>query len=129
MKTVLVIDDNKIILESISRYLNSELKNYNVVTVENEKRAIEFMNSTMVNLIITDLAIPHIDGYNLLEYTKKNYPSIPVINITAARSFDLNTLGHKMNRVKYSDKPFNVEEMVLKVINAGRITSRFQSSF
>jgi len=115
MKTVLVVDDNNILCETLSEHFSSTLVDYNVITAENGQRAIEVLESHDISLVITDLAMPNVDGYDFLAYVKKHHPLMPVIIMTATWSLELSALVRKLDHIQYLEKPFRLEEMDLKV--------------
>ncbi len=74
MKKILFVDDEVQILKALNRVLiDSE---YEVFTVDSGKRALEFLESDQVDLVITDMRMPHMDGYELLSQIKGLYPRI-----------------------------------------------------
>lgn len=79
---VLVIDDERFILESISKILQKE--NFSVVTAENKKDAIEIIENQELDLIITDIMLPFSGGFDIVEHVKEHpvKSKIPVIVIT-----------------------------------------------
>lgn len=115
MKNILVVDDNRVFLETFSEHLSSLLENFNVITAEDGARAIEILGSNHVSLIITDLLMPRVDGYSLLAHARKNHPSIPVIIMTASCSPAISALVRKRGCVQCLEKPFDLEEMDLLV--------------
>ena len=118
MKNVLVVDDNKALLETLFEHLSSTLEGYNVLTAESGNSAIEILESGPVSLIMTDLAMPDGDGYGLLAYAKKKYPSVPIIIMSTTLPLDLSASAHKTDRVRFLEKPFSVEEMDLMVMKS-----------
>lgn len=111
MKNILIADDDKIFRETLASYLCSRLKSYTVLAVEDGEKAIEALKSNPVSLILTDLAMPKVDGYNVIAYVKKNHPTIPLIIMTAAWSLELQMLVQKMGIADYIEKPFHLEDI------------------
>ena len=111
MKSILIVDDNRMILNSLSSFLRLALKEYSVLLAEDGAKAIEILESTPVSLIVTDLEMPKVDGYQVIEYAKKNCPSIPLIIMTGSWSLDLELLVSKTGVVRCIEKPFRYEKI------------------
>ncbi|HUK99410.1 MAG TPA: response regulator [Nitrospirota bacterium] len=111
MKNILIVDDDKTFLETLTSYLGSKCANYTVLTAEDGEKAIEVLKSHAVNLILTDLMMPHADGYKVIAFVKQSVPSIPVIIMTAAWSLELESLIRKIGVVRYIEKPFHKEDV------------------
>jgi DNA-binding NtrC family response regulator len=116
MKNILVADDDKIFRETLASYLRSKLAKFTVLTAEDGGKAIEMLESNQVSLILTDLAMPKVDGYNVIAYVKKNHPTIPLIIMTAAWSLELQMLIQRMGIANYIEKPFHLEDIDRMVI-------------
>lgn len=111
MKNILVIDDNHMIRNSVSSFLGYMLKGYTILTAEDGQKGIELMRSNPVSLILTDIEMPKIDGYQVIDYAKKNHPTVPVIVMTGSWSSDLSKLVIKTGLVRCVEKPFRFEEL------------------
>lgn len=118
MKNILIVDDNRVILGSLSSYLRFKLQDYHVLTAEDGRKAIEALETNPVSLILTDLEMPNVDGYQLIEYAKKNFPSVPVVVMTGSWSLDLRMLVVKTGVVRCIEKPFRFEELDQMVTEA-----------
>lgn len=82
-KNILLVDDEKTFLMSLSEGLSMLNKDLNVLTAENGEEAIEILSSSKSDLLITDLRMPKKDGFDVLKYVLKNTPDMPVIVMTA----------------------------------------------
>lgn len=111
MKKILIVDDNQMILDSLSSFLQFKFKEYHVLTAEDGEKAIEALKSNPVSLMLTDLEMPNVDGYEVIEYAKRNRPSVPVIIMTGSWSLDLELLVHKTGVARFIQKPFCFEEL------------------
>jgi DNA-binding NtrC family response regulator len=118
MKNILIVDDNRMILHSLSSFIRVALKDFNVLTAEDGEMAIELLETNPVNLILTDLEMPRVDGYQVIEYAKKNHPAVPLIIMTGSWSLDLELLVKKTGIVRCIEKPFRYEYLVDMVIEA-----------
>lgn len=111
MNSILIVEDNTTLRETLALYLCSKLKDYEILTAEDGAQAIEIMATHSLSMVLTDLAMPHIDGYKVLSYAKKNHPTVPVIVMTAAWSLELATLVRKMRTLQYLEKPFQLKDI------------------
>jgi CheY-like chemotaxis protein len=83
VKKVLIVDDEKPFLLSLADGLGAYAKDFEVVTASNGKEAVKVLNSSGVDLVVTDLRMPKMDGFELLAHMSGTYPGIPVIVMTA----------------------------------------------
>jgi two-component system, NtrC family, response regulator HydG len=109
MKNILLIDDNKPILDSLSAYLRYFLRNCTVRTADNGKTAVEIMRSVPIDVILTDLEMPFMNGFELVAYTKTHYPAIPVLVMTGRHSPETEKRAMSIGASQYIIKPFDVE--------------------
>jgi DNA-binding NtrC family response regulator len=118
MRNILVIDDNLMILALVSSCLSLMLKDYTILTAEDGQIGIATMESHQVSLILTDLEMPKMDGYQVINYAKKNHPDVPLIVMTGSWSFDLNLLVSRMGAVHCIEKPLHLGELAQIVTEA-----------
>ncbi len=109
MKHILVIDDYKPVLESLSAYLGLFLQDCTVWAAESGTAAKEIIESTPIDVILTDLEMPGIDGYELMAYAKTHYPSIPILVMTGSHSLESETRARDGGAAQYIVKPFDVD--------------------
>tara|TARA_R110002049_G_scaffold51189_3_gene144978 strand:+ start:24158 stop:28207 length:4050 start_codon:yes stop_codon:yes gene_type:complete len=114
--TVLIVEDN-FELQSFLKGLLSEL--YNVLLAENGKEGYYLAKNNLPDLIISDIMMPEMDGIELCEKLLKNSLTkhIPIILLTAKNSTETKITGLKAGAIEYINKPFNSNELVLKVNN------------
>lgn len=122
MKNILLIDDNKPILDSLSAYLSYFLRNCTVRTADNGKTAVEIMRSVPIDVILTDLEMPFMNGFELVAYTKTHYPAIPVLVMTGRHSPETEKRAMSIGASQYIIKPFDVD--VIKDLIATHIEPR-----
>lgn len=108
---ILIVDDNRMILNSLSAYFTFRLKDHPVLTAEDGQKAIEMMKTNPISLVLTDIEMPNVDGYQVISYAKKNHPSVPLIVMTGSWSLDLEMLVHKTGVARCIQKPFRFEEL------------------
>ena len=115
-KTVLVIDDNEEVLSFIFDILHTD---YRVLKFTNGQDALEFMDKEIPDLIVSDVMMPELDGFELCKILKTslNTNHIPVILLTA-KSSTLNRIeGLSTGADSYISKPFSIEELKLTILN------------
>lgn len=109
---VLVADDDERILRLLSDYLR--FNNYEVITVNDGKKALEAFNSSNVDLIILDIMMPIYDGWIVCKEIRKK-SNVPIIILTAKDS-DLDQLfGFDIGADDYVSKPFNIDLLLARV--------------
>lgn len=115
-ETVMVVDDNPDILKYICEALS---EHYNVLPATNGAKAIETLSSNTVDLIITDIMMPDIDGVQLCRTVKRNLRTshIPVIMLSAKSDTNDFLGGLKVGADDYIAKPFSLDILSQKVRN------------
>ncbi len=117
MKEILIVDDFKPTLESIKSYLSSEYKGkLKVHIAENGKLAADILNSSEINLVVTDIGMPVMDGLELLAYMSKDHPGIPVIVMTSFGTPQIEERLKKFSAFLYLEKPFDIKELEEKIL-------------
>jgi len=109
---VLIVDDDESIRDMLSIVLKDE--NYNVLTAEDGEKALVHLKKSKINLVISDIKMPDMDGIELLNVIKKKNEKIPVIMITGHASTNDAIEAMKIGAEQYITKPFNIDE--LKVV-------------
>ena len=117
MKEVLIVDDFKPTLESIKAYLSSRYAGkIKIHIAENGIKAMEVLNAREIDLVVTDIGMPIMDGLELLACMSKKHPAIPVIVMT---SFGTPQIEERLKRFKaflYLEKPFDIKELEGKIL-------------
>lgn len=106
MAKILIVDDEPGILEFLRNMFQAD--GYEAVIALNGEAAIEAVKNGTVDLVITDLRMPEMDGMELLRELKKLKPSMPVIMLTAYASDETALEAKKLGVFTYISKPFNV---------------------
>jgi DNA-binding NtrC family response regulator len=113
---VLIVDDDKIILESLCEFL--ALEGYSTVGAGNFADAFKELNKQAFSLVITDVNMPHGDGFELLSAIKRNYPQTVVIIITGYGTIESAVEAIKMGAYDYLTKPIIDDDLLLAVERA-----------
>jgi len=128
---LLLIDDNEEILEFLEHELNEK---YTIIKALNGQEAIELLNENAVQLVISDVMMPVIDGFELCRTIKTNfdYSHIPVILLTAKNTLQSKIEGLELGADAYIEKPFSPEYLQVQIanllINRDKIKEHFASS-
>ncbi|KPU44197.1 transcriptional regulatory protein YycF [Oxobacter pfennigii] len=109
---ILVIEDEQEISDLISDYL--EINNYKVYRAYNGNEGLEIFNSSNPDLIILDLMLPGIDGFELCKKIRKQ-SSIPIIILSARREDVDKVLGLGLGADDYVTKPFSPSELIARI--------------
>jgi len=116
MKNILIIDDNKDLLDALSAALRCHLKDCGIVTAIDGAKGKDIVESVSIDLIVTDLAMPVMNGYLFIEYAKKYYPSIPVCVMAGNCSPYILERLRSLGVGRWLEKPFQLDEL-LQVIS------------
>ena len=113
---ILIADDHEEILEFLIDDLNHK---YTVFTAHNGKEAIDILNTEKIQLVITDIMMPVMDGFELCKAIKSHlYLShIPVIMLTVKNTLQFKIEGLELGADAYIDKPFSPEHLNVQIAN------------
>lgn len=114
-KTILVVDDEKGLTALVS--LHMKMAGFEVLTASNGKRTLDLSRQEKPNLIILDLMLPKMDGWQVCERLKQDdiTKDIPVIMLTARAEIEDKLKGFKAGADDYVTKPFSPRELVARV--------------
>ena len=113
---ILVVDDEMIVCESCKRILEEE--SYEVETALSGKEAFEKMKANPFDIVITDLKMPGIDGMEILNTFRKEYPDSIIIMITGFSTVETAVEAMKLGAFDYIPKPFTPDEVSIVVKKA-----------
>lgn len=113
MLKILIAEDDKELRQLFSHVLTKN--GYSVKGVANGQEALDAMDKEYYDLIISDIMMPVVDGYELVRMLRDAGNTTPVLMITAKDSFDDMRTGFMSGTDDYMVKPINVNEMVLRV--------------
>ena len=125
-ESILVVDDSINTLEILKR--NLMLKGYQVFTSSSVPAAIEILEHTPVDLVITDLKMPKVDGIDLVRHVRENFKYTETIMITGYPSVESAVKAVKIGAEAYLIKPFTEEELFTAVRNALEKLHRFKTA-
>ncbi|MDM8541837.1 response regulator [Desulfococcaceae bacterium HSG7] len=128
MDTILIADDDSVVLQLLDREFEKYKNQFKVIQVGNGEECIKILKTRPVDLLITDLQMPKVDGLEVLAYVHRLHPGLPCIIMTSyaetykefetmvsANAPNVKELSTK-NAIRFYSKPFNAERLVESVI-------------
>ncbi len=112
MYRILLVDDEALIREAVSENVKWEEYGYELAgSCENGREALEFIEKNPVDVVLTDICMPYMDGMELSEKLSEGYPSIKIIILSGYDDFDYAKKAIKYGVKEYLLKPITAEEM------------------
>lgn len=127
MFKLLVVEDDKNTRELMRAILEAE--HYSVFTAENGEAALDIMENQHIDLVVLDLMMPKMDGYELTENLRMTTNDLPILMVSAKQLPQDRKLGFIAGIDDFMTKPFDEEEMLLRIIallRRAKITSERQ---
>ena len=110
---ILVVEDDKNLRRLMATYLERE--GYDVYHAEDGEAALRIMETTHIDLIISDIMMPNMDGYELTEELRRAEYTLPIWMLTAKETFEDKKKGFLVGTDDYMVKPIDMDEMLLRV--------------
>ena len=110
---ILLVEDEENLHEALK--LNLELEGYQVVSAMDGMQALKALQSQYFDLMILDIMLPEMDGIKVLETIRIQNNELPVLILSAKNTSADRVLGLKKGADDYLTKPFNLEELLLRV--------------
>ena len=131
LPTILLVDDEEEILEFLERILKFK---YTIFKAETGQNALKILSAESVQLVVSDVMMPEMDGFELCKIIKSNfeYSHIPVILLTAKNTIQSKVEGLELGADAYIEKPFSKEHLLAQIAsliaNRSMIREYFASS-
>ncbi|HUE85730.1 MAG TPA: response regulator transcription factor [Vicinamibacterales bacterium] len=125
MATVLVVEDNSDLAYGLRN--NLEIDGHTVTTVETGEAALDRIRERAPDLVVLDLMLPSLDGYQVLRRLRADGYDMPVLILTARTEEADKVLGFRLGADDYVTKPFGVLEVLARVSALLRRASRYAS--
>ena len=125
---VLVVDDDAL----LRKYMNDVIsKTYNVYSASNGEEAIKILQSSVVDLVVTDLMMPQMNGAELCQHLKSTdeYSHIPIIMLSAKGDAEHKVAGLESGADVYIEKPFSSDQLLLQIGNLIASKNKIIESF
>ncbi|SHH24848.1 response regulator transcription factor [Desulfosporosinus lacus] len=113
MFPILVVEDN----ENLRMLMKTRLEQagYKVLQAQNGQEALKILEDQHVDLIISDIMMPLMDGFELIESLREANYSMPILMVTAKEGFEDKEKGFRLGTDDYMVKPIDMNEMILRV--------------
>ncbi len=115
---ILIVDDEPTIREACGEV--AQLTGMNATMVATAEEAIEVLENNAVDIVLTDLMLPHTSGLELLKRVHDTHPNLPVIVLTQYGTIDSAVAATRMGAIDYVTKPFRIEELRARLERASR---------
>ncbi|MFQ5572075.1 MAG: response regulator [Rhodothermales bacterium] len=114
-KSVMVVDDSSAIRKFVMFALRAQ--GLNVVTAQDGMEALEKLAHTPVDLVVTDLNMPKLDGFGLVRAIRedRDYAEMPVIILTSLTDKEEEELGYRLGANAYITKPFDQKRIQYEI--------------
>lgn len=113
MVRILVVDDDK----NTRRYLEAVLtaENFTVLTATNGEEALEIMDKEHIDLVVLDIMMPKMDGYEFTKILREANNNLPILMVSAKQLPKDKHMGFIVGTDDYMTKPFDAEELILRI--------------
>jgi DNA-binding response OmpR family regulator len=122
VKKILIVDDEKSFLLSLKDGLSTHSDKFQILTAENGREAVSILRSVPIDLLVTDLKLPEMNGFELLAWTSRHKPQLPVIVMSAFGTPEIEARLAKMDTLQFLEKPLDIqmlEEGIFNGLNTG----------
>lgn len=119
---ILLVEDEESIRDAVR--LNLELEGYEVVTASNGRKALDIIAGQHFDLLLLDVMLPEVDGFTIAEQVRLTNTEVPILMLTAKDTPQDRILGLRKGADDYLTKPFNLEELLLRVSSLLRRSQR-----
>lgn len=107
--SILVVDDELLIRDLLYDFFSGQ--GWEIAVAENGEKALEILKQKKVDLVLSDIKMPEMDGLTLTSHVKESYPELPIVLMTGFPSVEtaITALRHKVE--DYVVKPFNINQL------------------
>ncbi len=107
--SILVVDDELLIRDLLYDFFRDQ--GWEISIADNGKKAMEILKTKEIDLLLTDIKMPEMDGLDLTGYVRENYPELPVILMTGFPSVESAVTALRAKVEDYIIKPFNINQL------------------
>ncbi|MCJ7642382.1 MAG: response regulator [Desulfobacterales bacterium] len=111
LKKVLIVDDEETLTWSMAKSLSKDKDKYEVMIANNGREALGLLKKGKIDLVISDIRMPDINGLDLLVRIKMEHPQTKVIIMTAYGSSDVQKEANRRGSLFYIEKPFEISDI------------------
>ena len=127
MFTIMVVEDDLALQRMMCAFLG--LNGYQTIPAANGEEALDAIERVMPDLVIADVMMPVMDGWELTEELRSAYPLLPIMLVTARDSIQDKRTGFTAGADDYLTKPVDLDELLLHVNPVQRRSFHFLASF
>ena len=113
MFNILVVEDDKNLRKLITTYL--QRNKYNTYEATNGEEALNVLDQSYIDLVVSDIMMPKMDGYELIKSLREAKYDVPILIITAKSEIEDKKEGFLLGADDYMVKPIDIEEMLLRI--------------
>jgi len=113
MVNILFAEDDRELNNIVTSYLKNE--GYNVYSCFDGEEALNIFETKQIDIVLSDIMMPKIDGFKLAEHIRELNSSVPILFLTAKDDKLSKQYGYKVGVDDYITKPFDIDEIVLKL--------------
>jgi len=107
--SILVVDDELLIRDLLYDFFSGQ--GWQISVAENGEKALDILQDKSIDLVLTDIKMPEMDGLTLTSHMKEKFPSIPVVVMTGYPSIDTAIQAIRSKVADYIVKPFNINQL------------------
>lgn len=120
IKNVLLVDDDHEMLIALKEGFQKYKDSFSILLAADGLKAVESLKKNTTSLVVTDLKMPGMDGFELLVHIMEQYPDIPVIIITGYSTPEMEHLAREGGAIGYVAKPFLIENLARQIMSTLR---------
>ena len=113
MFTIMLVEDDLHLQKMMTAFLR--MNGYNVLTAGDGEEALQVMETAMPDLVICDIMMPRMDGYQLTQELREAYPQLPILMVTAKETIEDKRRGYLVGTDDYMVKPIDLDEMAMRI--------------
>ncbi|MBP1990282.1 DNA-binding response OmpR family regulator [Paenibacillus eucommiae] len=113
MTRILVADDDAHIRKLVTLYLKNE--GFEPVEARDGVEALSIMENSAIDVVILDIMMPHLDGWDVCKEIRKTYPDTPLLMVTVKAEMAQKVKGYQLGTDDYLTKPFDPIELIMRV--------------
>src|SRR4030043_503416 len=117
-RKVLVVDDEETLTWSMTKTLDKDKGRYELIITNTGTDALQIIEKTPIDLVVTDIRMPDINGLDLLSWIREKYPSTKVIIMTAYGSPEVQKEATRRGSYYYIEKPFEISDIRTLILKA-----------
>jgi DNA-binding NtrC family response regulator len=116
---VLIVDDDESFARILAEGLRMHLADMNILTASNGRTAMEMINAADIDCVVTDLKMPVMDGFELLEFIREKRPRSRVITISWLNNAEIRERLKKSGVAEFLEKPVSISAVVNSILASG----------